>query len=421
MKKYYRIVLLCVICILSFSMSYADETDVLIQNRLQEYNEVQTKGYRLAQEFTQITGCAINPLAGICAIGAYTYFTTPENQRDTLPWYSSTTFLAIMFTILGLILLKDSSKVIIPKALSTPLDAIEGLTEKPITPFIAMAMLMADSKNSFFSEIQSVATSFICSDAFAGTVASPETFASSSTDIASITISSVSIAMVFIIIWIVNQAVNFMVFLCPSGLVDFLLISMKNTLFAAIIGLSVLSPYLGAALSAIIFIFCLLLFAFAFRMTVFGYVTTFDLVFFKLFKVSTPHIPSEDKIFCFAGKGAKGVPRLSKGYITKDHNVLVFTYKPWLIFRKRKITIVNDDEKFQIEKGLITLGLDKLVDTAKAVKTINLAVLPPRYQGMESDVASFLGTTIIAVSKIARGMKGAVAWIRNMFLKSATA
>ncbi|MDH4317990.1 MAG: hypothetical protein OEV64_06340 [Desulfobulbaceae bacterium] len=419
--KRFTIILFVILCSYGFSTSYANETDITIQDKLNEYNDIQTKGSRLAQEFTQITGCAINPLAGICAIGAYTYLTTPENQRDSLPWYSSTTFLAIMFTILGLILFKDSSKVIIPKALSIPLDAIEGLTEKPATPFIAMAMLMADSKNSFFPEIQRVATSFICSDAFAGTVASPETFASSSTDIASITISSVSIALVFIIIWIVNQAFNFMVFLCPSGLVDFLLVSMKNMLFAAIIGLSVLSPYLGAALSAIIFIFCLLLFAFAFRMTVFGYVTTFDLVFFKLFKVSTPHISSEDKIICFAGKGAKGVPRLSKGYIKMDHNGLVFTYKPWLIFRKRKVTIVKDDEKFQVEKGIITLGLDKLIDTAKAVKTINLAVLPPRYQELEPDVASILGTTIISESKIARGMKGAVAWIRNMFLKSATA
>ncbi len=421
MHKYLSIILLVVISVFTCLISYADETDELIQNRLSEYQGVQTTGAQLAQEFSTVTGFAINPLAGICAIGAYTYFTTPEDRRDSLPWYASSAFLTIMSSILVLIILKDSSKVVVPKVLSTPLDAIEGLAEKPVTPFIAMAILISETKNGFISEAQNIAASFLCSDAFANNVVSQHLAATTtSTDYLSIAISTIAILIVFMIVWVVNQAFNFMVFLCPSGLVDLFLISIKNLIFATIIGLSVVSPYIGAVLSAVILLICFILFSFAFRMTVFGYVTTFDFVFFKRLKMIHPKVSSTERVIGFAGKGMKSIPRLSMGYIEKNQMQLSFTYRPGLILGKKKVALINKGEKFQLVKGLMTLGIDKLINKGGEVKEMNLVQLPLRYQGVESDVASFLGTDIITDSKITKGIKGTIAWICTLFSKSAT-
>ena len=423
MNTYLKMTLLCVLSIFSISVSHADETDELIQKRLKEYEHIQTKGSQLAQEFSKVTGCAMNPLGGICIMGAYTYFSTPADLRKNLPWHASFTFLAVMSTILGLLLLKEFSKVAIPKVLSTPLDAIEWLTEKPVTPFIAMATLMAQTKHGLSTEIQHLAGSFLCSNAYASTTALPETLLTTSSDYLTIAISCVAILIIFVIIWVVNQAFNFLIFLCPSNVIDLILTSIKTLIFATVLGLSLVSPYLGAGLSAIIFIICVMLFSIAFRITVFGYVATFDFVRFRIFRKTQPDIRSADKVLSFAGKGMKGVPRLSKGYIEKNQGRLVFTYRPWLIFGKRHIAIAayEEGEKFQVVKGFITLGFDKLICQRNKAYEVNLAQFPPRYHGVEKELASFLGTNDIVDSKITRGFKGAIAWIRSFFFKPALA
>ena len=394
------------------SPSFANQTNKLVQDKLAEYEKVQSKGAQLAQEFSKITGCAINPLAGICAIGAYTYLTTPQEQRKNLPWYATVHFLAVMSSVLGLLFVKDSSKAVIPKVLSIPLDAIEHLTEKPITPFIAVAMLLTDTNSNLFREVQNIAASFFCSDAVAATLgASSEALPSIAVNSITLSGSILAILTIFIVIFVVNQAFNFLVFLCPFNAIDFLLISTKNLLFATVIGLSIVSPYLGAALSLIIFIICLIIFSFAFRMTVFGYITAFDFVSCKILK--RRHADIDNKLFCFSGTGIQGVPRLSAGYIEKQDETLLFTYRPWFIFSSRQIVIAERENKVQLVKKLITLRLDILIHEKGKVQASNLAQFPSRYQGIESKLAAFLGASILPDNKIASGIKGIIAWLRK--------
>ena len=57
-----------------------------------------------------------------------------------------------MFAILLIIFLKDSSKIVLPQVIYKPLYALEALTEKPVTPFLAIAILLSENQNELFSE-----------------------------------------------------------------------------------------------------------------------------------------------------------------------------------------------------------------------------------------------------------------------------
>ena len=39
----------------------------------------------IAEEITRATGCAISPILGISVLGAYTYYTTPVQERKQVP------------------------------------------------------------------------------------------------------------------------------------------------------------------------------------------------------------------------------------------------------------------------------------------------------------------------------------------------
>ena len=74
------------------------------------------QGERLARELTLTTGVAVSPLLGVVLLGAGHYFTAAEADRPALPWHASPRFWGSAAVLLGLLFLKDSSKVALPKA-----------------------------------------------------------------------------------------------------------------------------------------------------------------------------------------------------------------------------------------------------------------------------------------------------------------
>ena len=64
-------------------------------------------GVELAQTLATSTGIAITPLLGVSAVGAWQYFTTPEESRHQLPWFSARLFWVPALLLVAFMLFKE--------------------------------------------------------------------------------------------------------------------------------------------------------------------------------------------------------------------------------------------------------------------------------------------------------------------------
>ena len=362
----------------------AEETQ---NTALNKSNWTLLNGEIIAEEISKATGCAISPILGISVLGAYTYYTTPVEKRDQVPWHAKPVFWAPLLVVLLGIILKDSSKIALPKIIIMPLDAIETLLEKNVSAVLGLLVILSSITGKGIEQLQLAGYDFsfpLLTSAYAAESVNSAATATTA-GLFEVGFLSLLVTVVFGLVWVVSQSFNFLMFLCPFSWLDLLLATIKNSIVALLVGAYLVNPFLGLFVSAVIILISLFLFSRSYRFVIFGTIISSDI----LFKKSRKHEIESSPIKAFAGSELPGVPPLSYGSLTAEDTILVFHYRPWLLMPSKSITTSYQSDNCDIGIGALS---PVIVTTGKNFSTdLTLFRLRPLYHSHENRVAELLG------------------------------
>ena len=316
------------------------------------YKGMVFKGNLLAEELSKTTGIALNPLLCISALGAYSYFQTPVDQRSGLPWHCSPKFWGPLALVMGLIFLKDSSKVAVPKLLMIPLDAIETLVEKNTSALLALPVLFSLVSSGGFEQtglLVQQAGQFFLPAALAGN--GMEAVANSG-GLLPMLATYLTVLVIFVVVWVLSQAFNVLILLCPFSFIDVLLATARNGLIALVAGLSG-TPF-GVALSLLIILVSVYLFPRTVRFVVFGTVISFDIVLYRLSNKRCQQPQPEKGISCFTSSYLNALPPLTYGKLRQKDGLLRFSYKRLYLFGRRRVILQPRATECELVSGLLS-------------------------------------------------------------------
>jgi hypothetical protein len=371
------------------------------------YNQLILSGEIIAEEISKATGFAISPILGISVLGAYTYYTTPVEKRDRVPWHAKPPFWVPLLVVLAGIILKDSSKIALPKIIIMPLDAIETLLEKNVSAVLGLLVILSSITGKGIEQLQlgdHGTALFLTATAHASEGVNSAAAAASSGFI-EMGFLSILLTGVFGLVWVVSQAFNFLIFLSPSSWLDLMLTGCKNFLVALLLGACLINPYLGLFLSGIIIIISLFLFARSYRFVIFGTIFSSDVVLRK----SKKHRITSGRIRAFAGSTLADVPSLSYGVLTAENAKLVFQYRPWLFMPARSITTAWRCDL--CEAGIGTLSPVIITQRGRRDSFETLFRLRPLYHSHENQVAELLGLKGVRDVTFGKTLRDGYRWL----------
>ncbi|MCI5123583.1 MAG: hypothetical protein D3925_03680 [Candidatus Electrothrix sp. AR5] len=379
------------------------------------YKQVTFNAEMLSQEITQITGLALNPILCMSALGAYSYFSAPEQARPALPWHLSPKFWGPLAVVLGMIFLKDTFGAAFPKLLKSPLDAVEILFEKNTSALIALPVLLTSVTQGEFQQVQQLsqqACDILFPVAVAAGSADAALNAGAGVDLLLMIMASITATMIFIAVWVLSQAFNVLILLCPFSIGDALLAAAKNALVLLIIGLS--GTYLGALLSALVIAFAVYLFPKTLRLVVFGTVMSHDLVFYKLLRRRVGSLPS-DGIRCFSSCYLAKTPPLTYGKLALQDGFLVFSHRSYLFFSKKTVSTGIEPSASELIRGIISPVIVLEQDDGEQVQLVRIR---PRFYRDTQEVAELLGVRWSDEAVLIKRFSGAVQWYMGLLRKA---
>jgi hypothetical protein len=354
------------------------------------YQEVALRGEFLAAEIARTTGYALNPLICVATLGAYQYYTTPEEERSSLPWHAAAGFWGPLTIVLAVIFLKDSSKVALPKLLTIPLDALETLVEKNTSALIALPVLFSAINNGEFTQLQ-LLSEYTCEYLFPVAIAGDtlDMALNTSTTVIMTLITYITILTIYIVVWVVSQAFTILILLCPFSTVDMFLATGRNSILAVIIGLG--NTYIGMTISIFIVLISLYLFPKALRLVVFGTIMSYDLTVTRLLNKTTTLPAPITGIESFASRSFADIPPLTYGKIQQNAGTIEFTYRRFYFFEKEIVNTGICSSDCELINGLLSPVL-KAKETAEA-DPLQLFRVRSKYSPHNETVTDFLGVS----------------------------
>lgn len=360
-------------------------------------------GVHVAQAITEITGVAISPLAGLSAVGGWRYFRAPEAQRAALPWFCRPWFWGTGLVIFLLGNFKTTVASILPPFALKPLDYV-GVVGNMAGAVLAVPgfvpLVVAEFEGGSATQTA----------AFAGGPLSPAMLPLAEGPLAWWMWIGVPVAVTaFLIVWLGGHAITVLSALSPVGFLTALLKLFKAALVGLIALSAMLSPWLGAAFSLLIFAVAALVAPWAFRLTVFGTAFVYDLLLpgraSRKIRVQTPHA------FLACRLGRVRVRNYGRLALTPE-GLLVFQYRPWMILPWRNVVLPSDE--LAIEKGFIHPSLSH-----RSSPHLPLAALVhflPRYRKHEEEISRYLGIPAVVDPPIVRGFRALCSWLSENLL-----
>ncbi|MDU9049489.1 MAG: hypothetical protein Q3M30_11595 [Candidatus Electrothrix sp. Rat3] len=410
-----KILFFLIILLFSSSFVLADTSGPPLESTPSpmSYKQVTFNAEMLSEEIAQITGLALNPILCMSALGAYSYFSVPEQARPALPWHLSPKFWGPLAVVLGMIFLKDTFGAAFPKLLKSPLDAVEILFEKNTSALIALPVLITSVTQGEFQQVQHLSQQ-ACDALFPVAVAAGSADAALNTgvDLLLMTMSSITASMIFIAVWVLSQAFNVLILLCPFSLGDALLAAAKNALVLLIIGLS--GTYMGALLSGVVIAFAFYLFPKTLRLVVFGTVMSHDLVFYKLLRIRGGSLPS-DGITSFSSCYFGRTPPLTYGKLVLKNGFLVFSSRSYLFFSKKTVNTGIEPSACELIRGIISPIIVLQQDDGDQVQLVRIR---PKFYGNTQEVADLLGVRWSDEAVLIKRFSGAVKWSMALLRKA---
>ncbi len=325
----------------------------------------------MAAAVSTVTGIAISPLLGTGAYGAYQWFTAKDDAaRAALPWYSQMSFWLPALLVVAVCAAKDTFGAAVPPGLKKPLDVVETIENKfsgliaagAVIPFTmdTLSKMLIDKT----SGAEVVVPSGLAMIHFA---------AFDLSWLLNLLTVPIGIA-VFATVWMASHAINVLILLSPWGAIDAALKGARTALLGLLVGTSAMNPMMGAFLSLIVIVIAYFVSGWAFRLTIFGSVFSWDYLTLRRTRFS----PRENDNKMFAGANFPGVPVRSYGrLVQRTAGGLEFVYRPWLFLAPRMASVPAQAAEIAIDRGLIFSDIVAGTDQT-------LFTLPPRYDGHEA-------------------------------------
>lgn len=332
----------------------------------------------IATALSTITGIAISPLLGTGAYGAYQWFKAEEPARAKLPWYAQPSFWLPALLLVGVCAAKDALGATVPTGLKKPLDVIETMENKfsgliaagAVVPFAldAMGKMLFDSGGGTVAAAgPTIGTSGL---------AMVQLAAMDVTWLVNLLTVPFGLA-VFLVVWLGSHAINVLILLSPWGAIDGALKVARTSLLGLVTLSATLNPWVGAVLSLVVVVVAYLVAGWAFRLTVFGAIFSWEFVTRRCRRFR----PAENDNKLFAGAGFTAVPIRTYGRLQqRTEGGLEFVYRPWLVGAPRMAPV-------QVEKRALAVGEGAFFSDIVDGDDNTLFSLPPRYRGHEEDFA----------------------------------
>jgi len=333
-----------------------------------------------AKAISTVTGVAISPLLGTGALGIWQNFKakTPE-EKASLPWYAQWTFIVPALALVGLVAAKDTIGAALPPGMKKPLDVLETIENKA-SGLVAAGAVVPFTMSALSKMIIAQATP--AGDVLtANGLAAVQVGAIDWSWALSILTVPIGIA-VFLVVWMASHAINALILLSPWGAIDAVLKGARTALLGLIAVTATLSPWVSAILSLVVILIAYLVAGWAFRLTIFGAIFSWD--FFTLrkrrFAVAEK---GENLMFSSNTLTDQGVPMRTYGRLhhEPENGKIVFRYRPWLVLAEKTLDVRL--ETASLGKGLFLSTIRSGEKTA--------FVLPPRYRDHEDAVARAYG------------------------------
>lgn len=329
---------------------------------------------QLTKTVAVVTGIAISPLLGTGALGLYENWQakTPE-QKAKLPWYAQWSFILPALGIVGVCAAKDSFGALLPPGFKKPLDVLETIESKA-TGLVAAGAVVPFTMHSLSKMIAAH---------------EPVAPALESTGLAMLNMGAIDGAWflnlltvpfgvaVFLIVWMASHAINVLILLSPWGAIDAALKGARTALLGLITVAAAVNPWVSAALSLVVIVVAYFVAGWAFRLTIFGAVFSWD--FFTLRKLRFTPAQTENKVFSSNELTKQGVPMRTYGRLVNEpeNGRITFAYKPWMVLPEKTVTVAL---------GAPSVGKGLFFSTIRDAERTSF-VLPPRYRGHEEAIA----------------------------------
>jgi hypothetical protein len=181
---------------------------------------------------------------------------------------------------------------------------------------------------------------------------------------------------VFVVVWLASHAINVLILLSPWGAIDAALKGVRTALLGLVTAVATTDPRWGAIFSVGIIIFSYFIAGWAFRLTIFGSIFSWEFLTLRCRRFR----PKEDANRLFSGANFPEVPVRTYGKLVKRADSgLDFVYKPWLVMPERVATV-------PAELPSIAVGTGFFFSNVIAADGRTLFLLPPRYRTHEEEL-----------------------------------
>lgn len=356
--------------------------------------QVSSEGDALAAELARVTGVSMNPLLGMTAIGAWRWYTAPPEVRAGLPWHQQPWFWGACLAVLVVFLLADKIPGLRPVVKSAT------LFKNKASLLLSAPILMGGFANAGSAPVQralAAVSEVIVPSALAASV-EPSGQAAAATWLAWFGAFILGLAVAGSV-WLLSQAIDVLILLSPFAPVDAVLRTVRMAILGLLVAAAAMSPTLGAAVALVIVVVSAFTAGWAFRLTVFGAVLSWDLITFRR------EGPAPDGSARAFATNIPSVPRRTWGTLSKRGPSLAFTWRPWLVFPTRTAAVPS--------AAAVGIGLlSPVLFGSAAAGGRELVRLPPRYRGSHLPLAAAFGLEVVEVPLV-RGFRAALAWMRG--------
>ncbi len=374
-----------------------------------------TAGEEIARTVTLTTGVPISPLLGVSGLGAWRWWRTPAAARAELPWYARPWFWGPGFFLVFLFAANTTIGAAVP-GLKKPMDFVEE-HENKFSALVASPVVLLEVKRLLglgfpaLSAAQTAGGSAVSPIAgFAGSglalAASPVPLEGAARLFVDLGLGVLYLAC-FFVVFIAFHAIQVMIALSPSALLDMLLRTFRLSLLGLLGLTSWIHPYLGATLGFAILFIAWLSAGWSFRLTVYGSVLSWEFLAGRDGSAD----PATAPLAAFSQRGLKGVKPRSFGRLEGDGaGAWIFRYRPWLILPRRSVQLPAG------EMAVLRGALSPLLVRHGALRPQTLMRFPPRFRTREAELAARLGAGEVLEGRIVRGFRAAWQWMKELVL-----
>lgn len=368
-----------------------------------------TAGEELARTVTLTTGVPISPLLGVSGLGAWRWWRTPAAARAELPWYARPWFWGTGLFLVFLFAANTTIGAAVP-GLKKPMDFVEE-HENKFSALVASPIVLLEVKRLLGLGFPALAGAGVASGApLAGSglafVSSVEPLAGAAKLFVDLGLGVLYLAC-FFLVFIAFHAIQVMIALSPSALLDMLLRGFRLTLLGLLGVSSWIHPYLGATLGFAILFIAWLTAGWSFRLTVYGSVLSWEFLTGRDGSAD----PASAPLAAFSQRGLKGVKPRSYGRLEGDGaGAWIFLYRPWLVLPRRSVALPPG------EMAVLKGALSPLLVRHGALRPQTLMRFPPRFRTREAELAARLGAGEVLEGRIVRGFRAAWQWLKELVL-----